>query len=701
MNTHIQQRVSALPEVYQTIYGHPEWDGEASRDCNVRLEIISRQYDALAQALGRPLRVLDLGCAQGFFSLSLAAKGATVAGVDFQPENIDLCQALAQENPALDVSFSVGRIEEVIQALEPGQYDMAIGLSVFHHIVHLHGVAQVQEWLERLANCTQALILELALQEEPLYWGSSQPADPRELIERCAFYKLIGQFDTHLSDIGRPMFVISNRRVILDGFNRSFNDWRLRPYPEAGFAHKESRRYYFGDDFVCKLFHFTTTSGLLTGKESQRNRSELDNEVAFLARPPEGLETPALLQHGCEGDEGWLVMERLPGSLLSELLAKGAAVDREAVLGSVLRQLAVLEEHDLYHDDVRTWNILVDRQHSYLIDYGSISGGKSDCTWPYDLIQSFFILVNEICSPERRTNAFWRSSPLSPFSLPEPWNRWLYAVWQLPAEQWNFRTLEQLFNNKSSLPAPQENLSAVERWIAAQEPMMLESQQRQIALEGRLHQLEDQVSEMNSAPEEPEVAEQPWLDDIGQLNQQQAALAQQLEALNELVQRQVAAAEPVPLPPDVAALSARLDDAERQVHHLANENALLRAEIDKIHRSRSWRLTRPYRYLGNQVYLLRQYGFVQRCKHLAARVLRASFSFLRQHPAMKDKAVNLAHKVGLYQPAYRIYRRLNPLQHSQMQADAQILSQTEMQIVHPELLPPQVNAIYLKLKKNK
>ena len=77
----------------------------------------------------------------------------------------------ADENPDLDVTFEVGRIEEVIKSLTENDYDMVIGLSVFHHIVHEHGLAQVKQWIKRLADCTVILIMELALREEPLYWG--------------------------------------------------------------------------------------------------------------------------------------------------------------------------------------------------------------------------------------------------------------------------------------------------------------------------------------------------------------------------------------------------------------------------------------------------------------------------------------------------------------------------------------------------
>ena len=33
-------------------------------------------------------------------------------------------------------------------------------------------------------------------------------------------------------------------------------------------------------------------------EESQRNKNELHNEMCFLAQPPTGFDTPALLAHG-------------------------------------------------------------------------------------------------------------------------------------------------------------------------------------------------------------------------------------------------------------------------------------------------------------------------------------------------------------------------------------------------------------------
>ena len=203
----IENLVAALPEIYQPIYGHPELSSQVSRPCLDRLDSIVHIHDTLQHLLGRSLNVLDLGCAQGYFSLGLAERGANVHGVDYLDKNIAVCSALAKENPQLKSSFEVGRVEDVIERLAPDQYDLVLGLSVFHHIVHEKGVDAVVALLERLAKQSGALIVELALREEPLYWAPAQPEDPRTLLEPIAFVHEVAQHATHLAPIPRPLFV--------------------------------------------------------------------------------------------------------------------------------------------------------------------------------------------------------------------------------------------------------------------------------------------------------------------------------------------------------------------------------------------------------------------------------------------------------------------------------------------------------------
>lgn len=90
-------------------------------------------------------------------------------------------------------------------------------------------------------------------------------------------------------------------------------------------------------------------------------------------------------------------MEKIPGELLNDVLASGRHIDREKVISDLLDQLVILEEHGLYHDDFRTWNVLIDDNDSArLIDFGSVGSVQQDCSWPVNIFQSFIIFVNEL-----------------------------------------------------------------------------------------------------------------------------------------------------------------------------------------------------------------------------------------------------------------------------------------------------------------
>lgn len=503
MNKTLRQLVSELPEIYQTIYGHPEWAQDVSRDCFIRVKTLSKLCFQLQKKLGRPLRILDLGCAQGFFSLSLAAQGAIVLGIDIQKENIELCIALSKENPKLRVSFKQKRIEDVILNLKENYYDLAIGLSVFHHIIHLHGIMQVKSWLNKLADCTEAIILELALYKEPLYWGPSQPKDPRELISICAFYHEIGSFSTHLSDIQRPLYIVSNKRIILDSHCETFKTWSDCPYPEANGVHKGSRRYYFSNNFFCKVINFNLIGWGLSSIEDRRNRSELQREINFLLHPPINFKAPICLGYKEGINDGWLMVSPISGQLLYNKLIKQEFVDKEVLLDTLLQQLIILEQAGLYHDDLRTWNIIVnERSEACLIDLGSISSRKTDCVWPHDPYQSLLILVNEIFSLPEKNISLLRPFMLSPFNLPHPYLEWLFSLWNLSQSKWNFSTIYHLFKEKKNFPLTLPGLNGINRWVGLIESKLHELQihlmHQENDIQGRLKKIEKDLSKIKS-----------------------------------------------------------------------------------------------------------------------------------------------------------------------------------------------------------
>ncbi|MCP6210286.1 kinase, partial [Klebsiella pneumoniae] len=76
--------------------------------------------------------------------------------------------------------------------------------------------------------------------------------------------------------------------------------------------------------------------------------------------------------------------------------------------------------------------LIDDNDSARLIDFGSIGDVQQDCSWPVNIFQSFIIFVNEIFCENKSWRGFWRSAPLSPFQLPEPYSNWLTAFWKHP-----------------------------------------------------------------------------------------------------------------------------------------------------------------------------------------------------------------------------------------------------------------------------
>ncbi|MEH8822999.1 kinase, partial [Klebsiella pneumoniae] len=175
----------------------------------------------------------------------------------------------------------------------------------------------------------------------------------------------------------------------------------------------------------------------------------------------------------------------------------------------------------------------------------------------------------------KNVNGFWRSAPVHPFNLPQPWSNWLYAVWQEPVDSWNFALLLSLFDKKAKLPSAEQQLGATEQWIIAQETVLLELQSRvrnesagSEAMRGEIHALEQQIVQLQAAQDAlVEKAQQPVevSHELSWLNENMA----QLTALLESAKAQPQADIQPELPPETAELLQRLEAANREIHHLS------------------------------------------------------------------------------------------------------------------------------------
>lgn len=464
-SSRLAELVSRLPEIYQPIYGHPDLSGQPSRPSLDRWEEIRRLHAALAEKLGRPVRVLDLGCSQGFFSLSLAEAGACVVGIDYNEANIAVCKALAAEHLAFQVSFAVEKVEDILARMQPGEYDLLLGLSVFHHLNHEHGYEAVTRMLGECAPKIVCGLFELALATEPVYWAPAQPERPQAILGGFHFVHTLSRHGTHLSEVQRPLCLASNRIWYLDGQVEPFEVCRTVSHHLAANNFQGSRKYFLNGRKVAKVFSLETLPNL-----REANQVELRAEAEFLATRAGLIPAAHLVGHGQNDTEAWLVREQLPGEILSDLLARGHVVEGHRILQDTLDQLCALEAAGLYHTDLRAWNLLVTPEGgTRLIDYGSISGKREDVVWPHDLFLAFWIFVREVATGILESPIPLRQPFISPFNLPEPYQAWARRVWALPTDAWSFQRFRDLLAADGDAGTAHPHPSAGALWMRAVE----------------------------------------------------------------------------------------------------------------------------------------------------------------------------------------------------------------------------------------
>jgi SAM-dependent methyltransferase len=429
--------VAGLSEQYQPIHGHPEF--AQRRPCADRLDAMVPVYLALREQLGRTPNVIDLGCAQGYFALSLAALGAEVTAVDREPSNIALCNWLHGEHPQWHVRFEQASIEDWLPRIGAGEFDLVLGLSVLHHLAFERGESFVRDALSTIVNGAGIAIVELARKEEDQYWSAALPDDPYELLAEMPFVVSLGTFPSHLADVRRPLALVSARWLWCGQALLRFSRWARQPHEFAHGFHGNSRRYFWADSLFAKCLRFE-------GPRADVNRREYEAEIRFLEAVKDRWSgAPALRGSAIHDGFGVLIIDRIPGTLLSSLMAGQEDYDVRSVLADLLRQLEDLEQLGYYHNDLRVWNILVDGARARLIDFGSIDDKPVDRGWPDDAFASFLLLAIEVAGKRVLPPDPVRPLLCLPANAAPEIATWYREVWSTDPRQWTFRWMRERF----------------------------------------------------------------------------------------------------------------------------------------------------------------------------------------------------------------------------------------------------------------
>jgi len=360
---------SQLPQVeaYQPLYGLPGVSVATARDSIDR----ARAIEAVLPALPG-LRVLDIGSSLGYFSLYLADRGALSTGWDMRAENASVAR-LVSRITGLRATFMVKTLDDnTVGSIQPGQFDVVLLLSVLHHVIHATSLTAAQKLVRALVDRVPVLILELARADEgnDHPWEASLPEDPLtvlDLVRGDVEIEQLGEFPTHLGNVPRPLIKLTKRQVVtVNGQAHPFDRMAAVAYQGSTLvAERHRRRFYFSDREIIKEYRFPTLND--EGyRQALREINLFTNELAAA----DVFHRPRLLDFELTSRHVRLVLHRVPGELVSDLapLPIGEVCQ---IADDVLHSLSDLHAAGMNHNDVRSWNIIVDEQGSgWLIDYG-------------------------------------------------------------------------------------------------------------------------------------------------------------------------------------------------------------------------------------------------------------------------------------------------------------------------------------------
>ena len=527
--------VAELPEIYQPIYGLPLVQGARTADSD-RIDIVAQVVDKVSRLVGRPLRILDLGSAQGYVAFRLSEAGHSVVGVEGLAQNVAVARAIQEQHPDRDVRFVEADILDCPSVVDLRAFDLVLGLSVLHHIVDRDGQDRAVELVATLAHHIPHGIFEMALAAEPVFWAGSLPADPRATLAPFAFIREIGRSGTHLSEVRRPLLFASGTHVLTGAGLREIRSWSDQAHHDAtnsGFR----RHFMVGDDIVKIAARFVdgTNDGPLGVY-----RNELRNEAHVLELlTSQGIDMTRLLEFVDGDDESILVRSSYRGVLLSVVAPSLNDEHRGLITGQVLDALAELEDRGLYHADLRLWNVIWDPDdlQAHLIDYGAVRTAPTDVMWPHDAYFSTLVWLVSLWGPvdDQIGARVPRSSRIDELQQPPRVAALIARLMSHPRDGYVFRDLVAAWKDDADSTGPPDALVPI-AWLWLGE---LEAQRTAALEELRDHDRWVDGERATWAEERAELdaEHRAWIDDrqalldrVTAFEAERAALAAEVEA---------------------------------------------------------------------------------------------------------------------------------------------------------------------------
>lgn len=363
-NEDSKELLDLLPkvEIYQPLY-NVSLPKETKVNLDIkRLESSKGRAEAVLQYLGnnskvKSLNILDIGSSLGYMDLYFSERGHKTYGIDISENNVKISRLLAKLNQLDNVKFDVKEFNKEFVSEVDYSYDIAFIFSVLHHIVKEHGLEYAQDLMVELLDKTPLVFAELALKEEKVDfpWKEALPEDHLAVFAKCkdCQIELLGYFDTHLSNVKRPLYAVKKKSMIINGKVYGFNKLSFISYNHNSNAiDHRTRRYYAADDYIIK----EVIAKYLPIKYECGNLISFYNNKDLIQNIP----TARLYDWDQNGERIRFVFEKIKGNNLADIIKDIDDKQKRNIVYKVISIISSIEKNGLYYNDLRPWNFIVD-----------------------------------------------------------------------------------------------------------------------------------------------------------------------------------------------------------------------------------------------------------------------------------------------------------------------------------------------------
>lgn len=328
-----------------------------------QIQAVKEICKILEKKVGRKLRILEIGSAQGYGTLSFAKLGHSVTTIEWEKENYSfLLQLIDGVSFKHNIASHFLEIESLGEKID-SNFDLAISLGSLEHVYRCLNLDKQKIFFDFIASHTSVAMWDVPIFEDRAHWNWSLPEDPLIQFNERLYMGEIGWFLQHSRGYKRPLIITSDKYV-LNGETlyeiKQSGSFTKHPFTDENTLRRKS--FNLGDVIIKTELH-----PLDLGEGS-----EIFAEAQFLKNISRRLSKILRLPKIKYVNNGRLMSQfgrtSIPGQRIDEILN---SENYEDVLRHFIHLCAELAHNGIFPNDLRPWNILWDGKRCNFIDFAS------------------------------------------------------------------------------------------------------------------------------------------------------------------------------------------------------------------------------------------------------------------------------------------------------------------------------------------